>query len=339
MAVSYSTYATEIMYATMEYVAEKIEESNYYLDDPLHYEMIYKKGGIKKLKKGSYALKGNIQVDKMPFAWYNPRTYKSEGEQRNILDQYTYYWKYGKAENTWDGIELTQNAGPEQRNNLIKMKGNDLIKSVNEEITAAMYGLGVDGDITADPESMKPLGFQNFISRSLTVGGLTIASQPLWQPDAGAILATTAAALNYRKLSSVITNATDGRGSKTKMGFARPLALDLMRNMAYPNQQFAPDDKEWTNIGFQNVKINGVPFFPTRYVPDGFIFIVDTQYIDLIFDPTRAVTAGDTYRWNGQEKWTQEVNVMMSHQIRKRRYTCGMITGVTDAACNTLATA
>ena len=152
---------------------------------------------------------------------------------------------------------------------------------------------GVDAIATAlinnVSNSLQPTGLPAAIDDgtiALTYGGITRATTPVWASKrynaAGANL-TQALALQY-----IVGTANNSGGEKPKMGVMSlatwlPLAQDIMSQTSYQMQPGQGFDtmQDGPRVAFDAITVAGVPFYADPYLPNGILYLVNTDYLSL----------------------------------------------------------
>ena len=347
MAVTTAGTVAEINATTVEDLETQIEDQT--RPDNIWWFKFVQERGWKKLKQGSHVLSHSLIVDTMDdqIVDYHPDNVNLSFTKKNIIDKGKWYWKYSTGLNVYGELELKENKGKTKRVEMIKTHSDALNVAFRRRMIAQIFGCktyadvwnedddtvagvftdATDGEIsTTDTNSLRMIGLPVIVSTTKNYAGLNPSTVTTWKARSGATWSVAAVSdITLPAVASWITNCVDGN-AKDKIIGLRPLAYQYFCKLLYPNQRYG-DNKELTKVGFTSMEFNGVSFVPSWDVPNGSAQLIDTKFIELFFDPSAALSAGEVSYIPENKEWVAEVNSMCFLRCLRRKFTHGRATG------------
>jgi len=345
MAVMTAGIAAEIANTTIEDI-ETLAEDLTKPANPLWFKLVQERGW-KKIKKGGYVLSKALNVDDMDdqVQDYNPANANFTFTSPDVFDKGQWGWKYSVGHLVYGEFEVTQNTGKDERVDIIKGKSEGLLMSMQRRICAQVLGAKNRADlgsgataatmtdavdtitITGDTNTQRLIGMPVVVSQTknyATLNPTTIGE--LWQCQANALWTVDAVAdITVPAITNWLIYCIDGR-EKDKFVLCRPPLWGYLVKLLFPNQRYA-ENKDLTKVGFTNFEFNGVAFVSTWEAANGYMHLFDNKYMELYFDPSRAITKGETSYKIENKQWISEVNSMLFLRCTRRKFTHGLASG------------
>lgn len=332
----YSTYSP----ITPEMKSQLDAISSQYFDNTLRkvvyqnsvlFDRLRKKSKIKI--KGGRVIQWPIRVDTLEAgAAVDPRedmTWSTKDTRIAAQVPWKYYWT-GTFIN-WD--ELLENTGKPQLVDLVKDKSEELKEDFQELFITHLY------DTTGTPDIMQIDPLDVLIGTGAYAGvdptGLTDATRWRSQVDAtsdrlyffdNTEAQGTTGDVSENTLAQMINKATHNNKKPSVIITTEDIYTGIEAYLE--KQKRITRDRETEEMGYENVKFKNIPIVPDKRCPDGYVFGIDEEALDLIVHPKydMAVTG-----WEPHEKRPNSLYKGISWAGNFRlayRHTCFKMTGI-----------
>jgi len=180
------------------------------------------------------------------------------------LDYAIFNWKYYQVAANFTLSDYNIATGPEAVRDFIEDKTKGAMADAKREIASALWGS------SAAPNQLYPEGLEDICAASGTAyGGLTDTDYTddtsAWLP----LIDASTATIDYQMLAN-LQNKIKVRVQQ--MGFDSSKFMGMMNDglytkmqVALQNQQMFITDKEMADAGFENFKVNGIPYVMDYY--------------------------------------------------------------------------
>lgn len=235
--------------------------------------------------KGGTQIQWPVRVDKLGTSGsvYPRASVTWSTNDTRIAAQLNWKYKYGKTLIQWD--ELLQNQGTPQIISLVKDKLAELKEDMNDEMITNLY---------TDAGSLDEMDFDSIdkIIGTDTYAGIdpaTLADPTRWRSivDNGSGTGTDLKIYTdatYTSLASAINQATFG-SMRPNLAITTHDIYDQLESWIVTNFGQVQIDQKTLSLGFDNIKFKGVAFVADPQCPDGHIFGIDTDALELVVHP------------------------------------------------------
>lgn len=207
-----------------------------------------------------------------------------------ILTSAVFEWKFAYASATMEWADELKNAGASAVAKIVMAKMQTMEKTIRNIMGQGIYSDGTD--------VASIVGLRAMVSGTgTTYGGISKTTNSWWrsQIDSTTTLATLSM-LTMRNLLGLATEDTD----TPDMGVTTQAIYDRVYSLFQPQQRFM--DSATLKAGFQNILIEGRPLIVDSHCPTGYLFWLNTDYIDFVTH-----SAANFKRKPWVEPWNQEV--------------------------------
>lgn len=201
--------------------------------------------------------------------WYrNDDALNTTMPTMNTAAQYTFCHYDIPIQVLW--TDLIVNDGPSAVLSIVAIAIQATEASMADDMGTMLFSAG------ANAKQANGLRLVNSVSN--TIGGISQTTYSWWQAkvDSSTTVVTSHAVRN------VISDCTIGK-TKPNMGLCDRDMFDRLVDLAAPAQILT--DPKTAALGFENVKIAGVPIYIDSHATSTHIFIVNTQYIKWKYSP------------------------------------------------------
>lgn len=175
-------------------------------------------------------------------------------------------WKRYHAPIVIDGLDELKNGGDAQVISFVKTQVQAAEKSL-----ANLMGTDLFSDGTT---AGSLIGFKAMIKASGTYGIIDRSSNSWWNAQIDSV--TTA--LSLAKMQSLYGDCTVDNDKPTVI-FSTQNIYDDLYGLIQPQQRFG--DEDTIKAGFNNILWNGVPFIVDSHVDNGYMYMVNENYVNL----------------------------------------------------------
>lgn len=183
-----------------------------------------------------------------------------------------YPWKFYYANVTISGPDEHKNSGDSQILNFVKNKVMAAEMTLKDLIGTGIYG---DGSTASDIGGLRLL-----VDSGNTVGGISQVTYSWWQSQEDSTTTTFGTAPVQSQYNTISINGkTPTVIMSTRANYNRYYATLL------PVQRYV--DTETAKGGFTSLMFNGTPFIPGAKVPANHIFLLNEEFLSLIYHPKR----------------------------------------------------
>lgn len=187
-----------------------------------------------------------------------------------------YNWKQYSATVSISGKEEAQNSGPQQIINLLEGKIKQAEMSLAEVMNQHAFSTGTDSTTNL-------LGLQTIVATTGTVGNISRTGNSWWQSSVRTSEGSFAAnGLNAMRI--MYNNVSKG---SIHPDFIITDQSDFERYEAALQPQERFTDSRVADGGFQNLKFKGAVMFFDAYAPSGYMYFLNSQYLNLVVHSRR----------------------------------------------------
>lgn len=282
----YTTYSPEteakvaqVNAITSKYFEKTIEQLAY--EDSVLLKRL--KADHKVKVKGGTQIQWPVRVEKLGTSGsVDPREAVTwSTNDTRIAAQLNWKFKYGKTLIQWD--ELLQNQGTPQIISLIKDKLSELKEDMNDEMITNLY------------KAAGSLDEMDFDSLDKIIGTGTYAGidpTGLDDPTRWQSIVEDAVDLDLKmyqdssntSLASAINQATFG-SKRPNLGITTHDIYDQIENWVMTNFGQVQVDQKTLSMGFDNIKFKGLAIVADPQCPEGHLFGIDTDALELMVHP------------------------------------------------------
>lgn len=204
-----------------------------------------------------------------------------------------YEWKQHYGSVTIDGLQQIRNSGEARRISLMAYYIEQAYESIFDDLHTMFWG---DGTGNAGKDM---LGLQKLIGDNTNaamhgtglagVGGIDPTSETLWQSQEFAAVG----ALSLAAMRTAFHDASVGP-SRPKVIIMPQDLYEAYEALLEPTKRL--EDVAMANHGFQTLTMYGVPVTYDRSCPAGQIYMINTDYLELVFHQDRMLAQGEFIR-------------------------------------------
>jgi hypothetical protein len=221
---------------------------------------------------------------------------------KEILTTLRFQWKQNYKSFTLPGIDVFKNSGPHQAFDLVSTHMKAAQMSMGNEIGTQLYS---DGSNSNDITGLRAaVG-----SASNVYGGLTRSTSDPVSSKIIPVVDTTGGAITVPFVNSLMGQCSRGGASKPDLLITTQTLWDALWARVQPQQRIAggSDHDYVTKVGFEAIYINGALVVADSHCPDGYLFGLNTDYIEFYIGEGKDFYVRGPFELPGDDAFTAQL--------------------------------
>lgn len=227
--------------------------------------------------KGKIVLDGADEIripfiyDRLPGDWYTGLG-PFAVTQKEVLTSLRFTWKSAYTSITLPGIDVFKNSGPYKAFDLVAAQLTTARMTLADILGDAVYNDGTN------PQQLT--GLRLAINTTGTYGGVVRGSDVIGSAIQGNV-DTTGGAITVPFVNALMGTASRGGAEKPDLLVTTQTLWDAVWARVQPQQRYPnPSQQDIANVGFDVININGAALVADNKCPSGFMFGLNTNYIE-----------------------------------------------------------
>jgi hypothetical protein len=231
-------------------------------------------------------------------------TFSQEVSQTALPIQY--YWKYLGASVGWTRVEKAENRGQAQIFDIAESRLRQATRSMATKLNGDIFldGTG-DGGKTI-------VGLASLVSTTPatgTVGGLDAATNPYWRntavTSAGSFAANGVRGTAQDLIQTAFNNATDGMYDTPNCVLSSQDVFEYYNRTLLGVTRYLDSQSKVGDASFRSLEYNGIKWVWDRQCPSGRAFILNTNYLHFVTDPSMLFEWSEPLSYPNQLAYTR----------------------------------
>jgi len=279
-------------------------------------------GKIKNKSGGTSCLIPLLYAESKNHGSYSGReTFASDVDDELTMAQYDWKQYYGLI--TIDGITEAKNSGKEALIDILDTRMEVLRMTISEHLDRMFLG---DGSGNSGKDF---LGLKAIVSASDpsvgSLGGIPVATNDWWTSTVEAT-AEAFSAWGLAGMATAFNSASEGNDHPTNILTTQAVFEAFEASQTSIQRSMDP---EVLDAGFQNLLYKGVPLVFDKYVDAGYMYFVNTKYIDFFTLANTWFEPSEIFRPGNQDALYKNV-LLYGQMTTSNRSRHSVKTGLTD---------
>ena len=295
---------------------------------PVVVDALYKSNPLlaRLLSKDKVVLAGGEEIrvpfmyDELPGGWYSGLD-AFTAQAKEIITDLRFDWKQVYASVTLPSIDVAKNMAPHRLFDIVAAQFSGARMTLSKKLGTELYNLGTDVN--------RITGLRLAISTTGTYGKITRGSDVIGTAIKAGLEDTTGGSVTVPMINDFMGQASAGGAEKQDLLLSTQLLWDALWARVQPKQYYQnPGGADTANMGFAVLKINGADVVADSYCPVGFIFGVNTNYIEFYVMDGYDFYVRGPFELHGQDGFTAQVVTYCELAIQNPRL-CFSASGLT----------
>lgn len=230
---------------------------------------LYQKGKV--MIDGGEEIRVPFIYDDLPGGWYTGLG-PFAAAQKEILTSLRFDWKQVYKSITLPAIDMAKNSGAHRTFDLVAAQFTAARMSLANDIGTELYNTGTD--------SQKITGLRLATNSTGTYGKVVRGADVIGTAVTGNV-DTTGGSITLPMVNGFLTTASAGHAERADLIITTPALWDALWARVQPQQRYpSPSQMDIANVGFEVININGAAVVADSKCPSGFMFVLNTDYIE-----------------------------------------------------------
>lgn len=291
-----SRYINQVVASTLDEVRPVLVDNLFQSNALL--AKLYNKGKV--VIDGGEEIRVPFIYDKLPGDWYTGLG-PFAMTQKEILTSLRFDWKSVYASITLPGMDVFKNATPHRAFDLVAAQLTTARMTIADKIGTALYNDGTNAS--------QLTGLRLAIATTGTYGKIVRGSDVIGTAIQGNV-DTTGGAITVPFINSLMGTASRGGAEKPDLLVTTQPLWDAVWARVQPQQRYPnPGANGTANVGFAGIDINGSTLVADSHCPSGYLFGLNTDYIEFYVGEGRDFYMRGPFDLQGQDGFTAQIVV------------------------------
>ena len=275
--------------------------------------------------RGKVTIQGGEEIrvpfiyDKLPGGWYTGLgPFVTTEKQTHTVMRFD--WKSLYTEITLPGIDVFKNSGAHQIFDIVAAKLTNARMTLADMLGTELYNDGT--------EATKLTGLRHATNTTGTYGGIARGTGAIADAVEGNVDAT-GGSITMPFINSLMGTASAGGAEKPDLLITTQTLWDALWTRVQPQQRYPnPSQEDIANVGFSVININGAAVTVDSHCTSGYLFGLNTKYIEFIVGEGKDFYVRGPYEMYNQDGFTAQILLYCELIVQSPRL-CFQASGLT----------